>query len=160
MAEEKTNSGMNLKPLILIASIVTVLLLGTVGVGFWFIYSSINHETTSEPKGKVNAKSAEFGVIVEVGEIKSNVGSEGFIVTNVNLQVGNEDVKKELDVKLPAVRDYIIKIFRGQSIADLDKPEAQDKLAKQIKGVLNEKLAATGQVENVYFSDFIVQFVK
>ena len=159
MAEETTNSGMNLKPLILIASIVTVLLLGTVGVGFWFIYSSINQET-SHSKEEVKAKSAEFGVIVEVGEIKSNVGTEGFVVTNVNLQVGNEDVKKELDEKLPAVRDYIIKIFRGQSIADLGKPEAQDKLAKQIKGVLNEKLAATGQVENVYFSDFLVQFLN
>jgi flagellar basal body-associated protein FliL len=156
VAEETTKSGMNLKPLILIASIVTVLLLGTVGVGFWFIYSSINQET-SHPKEEVKAKSAEFGVIVEVGEIKANVGADGFVVTNVNLQVGNEDVKKELDEKLPAVRDYIIKIFRGQLRADLDKPDAQDKLAKQIKGVLNEKLAATGQVENVYFSDFLVQ---
>ncbi|MEJ2078249.1 MAG: flagellar basal body-associated FliL family protein [Acidobacteriota bacterium] len=62
------------------------------------------------------------------------------------------------DVMVPKIKDELLSSVGQMTPADLLRPEAKDQLKKQIKLFVNNLLEkGSGEVVEVYFTDFIVQ---
>lgn len=83
-------------------------------------------------------------------------GSRGQRIAKINmeLEVSNDDVSKEIDKLRPKIRDIIIFIVSSKTYAQVSTREGKDGLREEIKEQLNLFLTK-GQVSRVYFTEFI-----
>lgn len=83
-------------------------------------------------------------------------GSRGQRIAKINmeLEVSNDEVSKEVDKLRPKIRDIIIFIVSSKTYAQVSTREGKDSLREEIKEQLNLFLTK-GQVSRVYFTEFI-----
>ena len=73
----------------------------------------------------------------------------------VVLELNNRSLEKEIKEKLPVLKDKIIIFFNSKTSDDLEA-ENRVQLKKAILADLNTHLS-TGKVDNIYFSDLVLQ---
>jgi flagellar protein FliL len=83
-------------------------------------------------------------------------GSRGQRIAKINmeLEVSNDEVSKEVDKLRPKIRDIIIFIVSSKTYAQVSTRDGKDSLREEIKEQLNLFLTK-GQVSRVYFTEFI-----
>lgn len=83
-------------------------------------------------------------------------GSRGQKVVKVNmeLEVNNDEVQKEIDRLKPKIRDIIIIITSSKTYKELSTKEGKDALREEIRDQLNLFLTK-GQINKVYFTEFL-----
>ncbi len=64
-------------------------------------------------------------------------------------------LEKELQDKLPVIRDAIITLLSSKKSEDISTPQGKINLKKQIIDTLNSKLVS-GKIVNVYFTEFVI----
>ncbi len=64
-------------------------------------------------------------------------------------------LEKELQDKLPVIRDAIITLLSSKKSEDIVTPQGKINLKKQIIDTLNSKLVS-GKIVNVYFTEFVI----
>ncbi|MEN3186370.1 MAG: flagellar basal body-associated protein FliL [Atribacterota bacterium] len=119
--------------------------------GFLFKKST---ETTQEVKRK-----GEESIYVFEGNFLVNLlDPDNPRYLKLVLGVGFSDKKVESEIKKKNVelRDAIIMVTSAQTFEELAKPEGKERLKNLILNQINGILT-TGQVERVYFLDFVIQ---
>jgi flagellar FliL protein len=154
--EEAVKKGFPLK-LIVIVVLVVVL----AGGGF------VVYKKMSAPKDKgqiVAIKEKETGT-PEMGTIYP---MESFIVNliepsgkrylkiQIQLELENENLKSEIDKRMPQFKDAIISLLSNKSIADINNAEGKMQLRAELAALFNQYLKS-GKITNVFFTDFIIQ---
>ncbi len=83
-------------------------------------------------------------------------GSRGQKLAKINmeLEVNNDEVQKEIDKLKPKIRDIIIIILSSKSYAQVATTEGKDALREEIRDQVNLFLTK-GQIQRVYFTEFI-----
>jgi flagellar FliL protein len=83
-------------------------------------------------------------------------GSRGqrIVKINMELEVSNDDVSKEVDKLRPKIRDIILFIVSSKTYAQVATREGKDVLREEIRDQVNLFLTK-GQVSRVYFTEFI-----
>ncbi len=173
MAEEKENQEVEQEPkkeggnkLLLIVIIVLLLLLLVIGgLVAYFLLSSGNEsqqppqeQKKVEKKHKVNSM-AEIGPIYPLDPFVVNLVSSNadrYLKCKIDLELDSPDLQKEVDKKLPAIRDLIIQILSSKSVEEIQTAKGKQKLKEEIKRKINEILT-TGEIKNVYFTEFVIQ---
>jgi flagellar basal body-associated protein FliL len=89
----------------------------------------------------------------------SDDGGKRFL--KVNLFLGydtkkKKEMDKELEEKMPILRDAIISILRSKKTTDLVSKENLDALKKEVIARINPYFEY-GKVTNIYFKDFLIQ---
>jgi flagellar protein FliL len=79
-----------------------------------------------------------------------------FLKIGVNLEVSSGDVSKELEERLPQVKDLMISLISSQAYADIRSLEGKTALREQLMTRLNA-IVRTGVVRQVFFTEFVVQ---
>lgn len=154
------------KPILFIA-LAIVNMLVVAGVGFMVymgkkkeaaqpnIESVIKGEHEQEAHEKANP---EFiGKLIPLETFIVNLaGSRGqrIVKINMELEVSNDDVSKEIDKLRPKIRDIILFIVSSKSYAEVATREGKDSLRDEIRDQVNLFLTK-GQVARVYFTEFI-----
>jgi len=106
--------------------------------------------------GKV--KAVQMGSLYEAGELTTNLapGSEKkYVKVTVVLEMSDKSLKKEIEEKLPVLKDRIIIFFNSKTSDDL-QAENRTQLKKTILADLNSCLGS-GKIKNIYFSDLVLQ---
>jgi len=154
------------KPILFIAlAVVNMLVVAGVGA---MIYLNKKKEA-AEPKidhviaGEIEArdeakKNPEFiGKLIPLETFLVNLaGSRGQKLAKINmeLEVNNDDVQKEIDKLKPKIRDIIIIILSSKTYAQVSSKEGKDVLREEIRDQVNLFLNK-GQINRVYFTEFI-----
>jgi len=175
---EKKSSGSNIL-LIVIAIILAIILIGGV-VGAYLILNG-DDTVIEEANQAQQAQSVEKAPVVKKSTSSSssqratdyaNIGKmyplDAFIVnlfsenggrylkSSVNLELGSEELGTELDAKKPLIRDIIIKALSAKSYEEISTIQGKENLKDEIVVNINEVLA-DGKINNVFFTDFVIQ---
>ncbi len=83
-------------------------------------------------------------------------GGNRYLRITVNLELKDDMVHKELDERIPQIRDSILLILPNKSVDDLQNNEGKAALRNEIFERLNTMFPA-GDITNIYFTEFVMQ---
>jgi len=163
MAEENPppQEGGNKKKFLLLG----VLLLLLVGGGLAYKFLVLDKANEDEPNKKAEKiveeiKNVEdLGIQFEVGTFIVNLqdkDADRYLKITIVLDVQDEQIKMELEKRLPQVKDAITTLLFTKTSSELRTAEGIEKLKEEILKRVNAILPIGG-VKNVYFTDFVIQ---
>ena len=111
-------------------------------------------------EGKGEKKSASDSRTIPLEQFTVNLATPGgtsqkFVRVNIALELGSEEVEKEIQAKMPQVRNAIIDLFNSKRPNDLVSAEQREYLKEEIRNALNSFMT-NGKVKGVYFTNFAV----
>jgi len=83
-------------------------------------------------------------------------GGNRYLRITVNLELKDDMVHKELDERIPQIRDSILLILPNKSVDDLQNNEGKAALRNEIFERLNTMFPA-GDITNIYFTECVMQ---
>ena len=85
-----------------------------------------------------------------------NEGSSRYLKTTINFELSVAELSVEMDTKKPLIRDIVIKTLSAKTYEEIStirgKESLKDELAMKVNQVLSD-----GQVNNLFFTDFVIQ---
>ena len=168
MAEEKENQeqeekGGSNKLLLIVIIVLLLVLLVVGGLVAYFLLSGGDEEEQVEPqkveKKKKVSNMTEIGPIYPLDGFIVNLlsnNSSRYLKCKIDLELDAPELQEEVDKKLPAIRDLIIRILSSKTVEEIQTSKGKEKLKEEIKRKINEMLT-TGEIRNVYFTEFVIQ---
>jgi len=174
MAEEKENQevqeekkeGGNSKLLLIVIIVLLLLLLIVGGLVAYFLLSGNDEEQANQPQEpkKVEKKKkvsdlTEIGPIYPLDQFIVNLvsnNSSRYLKCKIDLELDSPELQQEVDKKLPAIRDLIIRILSSKTVEEIQTAKGKEKLKEEIKRKINEILT-TGEIRHVYLTEFVIQ---
>ncbi len=110
--------------------------------------------------GAIDKKIAADTRTIPLEQFTVNLATPGgtaqkFVRVNISLELGADEVEKEVQAKMPQVRNAIIDLFNSKRANDLVNAEQRDYLKEEIRNALNSFMT-NGKVKGVYFTNFAV----
>jgi len=173
MAEEKENKetqeekkeGGNSKLLLIVIIVLLLILLIVGGLVAYFLLSG-NDEDKPQPqepqkieKKKKVENMTEIGPIYPLDQFIVNLVSNNanrYLKCKIDLEIDSPELQQEIDKKLPAIRDLIIRILSSKTVEEIQTAKGKEKLKEEIKRKINEFLTS-GEIKHVYFTEFVIQ---
>ena len=167
MAEKKEvpaeKSGSKKKLFIIIGAGVLVLLIG-LGVGaFFFLKKEPPPPEEKDPGMEVPVpdiqKKSEIGPMVNIDEFIVNIISADvshYVKASLTVELTNEDVKGEVEQRMPQVRDAVLLLIGNKTYEELQDLQGKRQLKAELTSKINSFLQ-TGKVKSIYFTNFVVQ---
>jgi flagellar FliL protein len=162
--EKEEKSGGSNKLLLIVIIVLLLLLLIIGGLVAYFLLSSNDNPDQPQEQQKIEKKHkvsqmTEIGPIYPLDQFIVNLVSNNadrYLKCKIDLELDSPDLQKEVDKKLPAIRDAIIQILSSKTVEEIQTAKGKEKLKEEIKRKLNEMLT-TGEIRNVYFTEFVIQ---
>jgi flagellar protein FliL len=79
-----------------------------------------------------------------------------YLKAKLELELAKEDTRLEIDRRLPQFRDAVLTLLSGKEFEEISDLTGKYQLRVEILSVLNS-LLTTGRIQNLYFTEFIVQ---
>ncbi|NPA03895.1 MAG: flagellar basal body-associated FliL family protein [Epsilonproteobacteria bacterium] len=157
--EEKEGGG---KKKLLLLLLVLLLLIGG-GLAYKFL---VLDKQAQEDENKKAEKIVEeiknvedLGIQFEVGTFIVNLqdkDADRYLKITIVLDVQDDQIKMELEKRLPQVKDAITTLLFTKTSNELRTAEGIERLKEEILKRVNAILPIGG-VKNVYFTDFVIQ---
>lgn len=150
--KEPVKSG-GIKQIVIIASTVVATVLAIASA---FYFTQIMKAPKNAPdKPVVDAK--KKATYFKLKEFTVNLSSEGeYLEAEMTLELSDEEVKKEINDKMPRVRDEVLSILMSKTGSSLRSAPGKETLKNEIKTKLNTILT-TGKVSTIHFTSFLMQ---
>ncbi len=98
--------------------------------------------------------------LVHLGDFTTNTVADNkakkFLKTKISVRTSDEDVSEELQVRNIIVRDAVIEVMSSNTFEEIASPQGKEKLKENLTRGIN-KIVTEGEIEEVYFTEFIVQ---
>ncbi len=150
------------KKLIIILALVLVLL-GGGGAAYKFLVLDKAKEEEKKPNTEQIEKQVKdienLGIMFEVGTFVVNLAdkdADRYLKVTVVLELENEQVKQEVEKRLPQIKDAITTLLFTKTSKELKTIDGIENLKEEIIKRVNA-LLPLGGVKNVYFTDFVIQ---
>ena len=164
--EEEKKEGGNSKLLLIVIIVLLLILLIVGGLVAYFLLSSNDEEQPQQQEPKKVEKKKKVENMTEIGPIYpldqfivnlvSNSSSR-YLKCKIDLELDSPELQQEVDKKLPAIRDLIIRILSSKTVEEIQTAKGKEKLKEEIKRKINEILT-TGEIRHVYFTEFVIQW--
>ena len=154
--EEKEQKKGGKKGLFIFLALFIVL--AAAGGGAYFFFLKGGGEKKKEVK-EIEKKPTEIGVMFDLGTFIVNLadpGVEMYAKVSITLELSDQEVTKEVEKRLPIVKDAVIDILSSKTYSDIRTPEGKEKLRFELIKRINTILVKGG-VRNLYFTEFVVQ---
>lgn len=145
----KKNKTMN----VMIIILVTILLLGVVGVVVVKKLGENDAENTSALEPSIDEILVSS---VDVPELTTNLMDNKFVRISLKIQTNSEDAAAELTKRDFQTKNIVIQTLSEMSSADLEGKTGKIDFQNTIKVQLNE-LMQQGEVQKVYITSYIIQ---
>jgi flagellar protein FliL len=109
--------------------------------------------------GRTSGSFSEIGPMFPLDNFTVNLLSESgrrYLKVQMNLELSGEELGVELDTRKAVIRDIIIRLLSSKSLEEISTSKGKEKLKDQIVDQLNMRLR-DGHINNVYFTEFVVQ---
>jgi flagellar FliL protein len=151
--EIKKNKGVFDLRLIIVAVAIIILV-----AGIAYVVAKIVVNPTAAMEGTSNQIiSKTIGPIYELDEFTVNLADSNgrrFVKTTMILVTSSSSLRKELDAKMPLIRDRIIVILGEKRISDLETATGKELLKQEIISNINPLLIG-GEIQEIYFDSFV-----
>lgn len=147
------------KKRIILLLILVALLAGLAGGGFVAYDTWVNTRAASKGSPALPPPKVTLGPVYPLEPFLVNladVGRPRFFKVVVQLELDSSAAFPELDVLQPKVRDSLLTLLSSKGSADLATVADKERLRNEIIHRLNAFLSA-GRVQEVYFTEFVVQ---
>ena len=98
--------------------------------------------------------------MVHLGDFTTNIVKDGkstkFLKTKVSVRTEHEDVSEEIKKRNVVIRDSVIKALSSKQFAEVATERGKLNLKEEVGETINNHLSE-GKVEEVFFTEFIVQ---
>ena len=141
-----------------------LLMLGLGGGLFmmWNQMSALNTQSTanaSEQPGQGESIEQSLGPIFSLETFIVNLADKGgnrYLRVTMDLELGDPALEKELNKRLPQVRNSLLMILPSKRFDDISTVQGKMALRDEVLETLNGFLAQ-GKITNIYFKEFVVQ---
>lgn len=168
MAQEETPAEVEVpkkkgKLLIIILVLVGVVVLVGGGIAAWLLTTAPDKSKQAHgEEAAAEEHEDEHPPIYEKLEkfTVKLVGQNTYLQTEVQLVMADAKAQEKLKLRMPEVRDAMIRLLSSKTEEELNQPDGMDKLAGEIRHELNSVLGIrkdTEGVKKVLFGDFITQ---
>lgn len=134
---------------------VVVLAAGGGGAAWYFTQSGGKHKSTHEKpveKPPIYERLEQFTVNL--------TGGEHYLQVEVSLKLTDPKASAEIKLRMPEIRDGVLRLLSAKQVDDLNTPDGKTKLSEDIKKQVNKVLNAQGPeqgVVGVLFTSFVIQ---
>ena len=186
MAEEETTEeesapkekkSSNLLMIVIIAVLILIIVIGAVVAVLLMSGGDEAVDATSAPQtqertvSKQNNRSSssvmddtrkldQIGTLYPLDTFTVNLKSDSgrrYLKVTLSLELNDdEELSKELDAKIPVLRDRIIRILSSKTLEEVSSRKGKQKLSNQIMDTLNDMLTK-GRIKGIYFTEFVIQ---
>ncbi len=132
--------------------IIALLLLGGGGAGAYFKFFANSGE------GEASVKESE-PIVKEMDSFIVNLSDPGgkrFLKVTMRAKLTNQQCMAEFTMRIYEMRDAVLMILAGKEVEDISKPEDRMSLKQELAGAMNKALKR-GQVQDIYFTEFLIQ---
>ena len=155
---------MSNKILVILIGVMMLLMLGLGGGLFmmWNQMSALNTQSTanaSEQPGQGESIEQSLGPIFSLETFIVNLADKGgnrYLRVTMDLELGDPALEKELNKRLPQVRNSLLMILPSKRFDDISTVQGKMALRDEVLETLNGFLAQ-GKITNIYFKEFVVQ---
>lgn len=158
MAEEQVQAqekkGSKKKLLALLIVILLILLVGG-GAGFYFFVFHKKAKNAEIPP----VAPQKIGIMYNLGSFLVNLADKNantYAKVSITLELSNQKVQEEVVKRLPIIKDAVINLLSSKTYDQIRTPEGKEELRLELIKRINAILI-TGGVQNIYFTQFIVQ---
>ncbi|HDD35656.1 MAG TPA: flagellar basal body protein FliL [Candidatus Desulfofervidus auxilii] len=159
--EQKKEKKDIVKLLMIITQLITLLLVVGMFVYFKFFFTipTVHTKNVLEEANVVKEATKPKQAVVKLEPFVVNLLDEGgrrFLKVTIDLVVESEEVSKEVQERLPEIRDLIIMCLSDKSFNEISDQTGKMRLRKELRLKLNN-LLKKGRVNKVLFTEFVVQ---
>jgi len=150
------------KTLMIIIVSVVLLFMGAVGGGFFILWNKISQlprDPATVEEIPVEEEENVIGPLYSLDTMIVNLADRGgkrYLRVTMALELSDPEAMTTIESRLPQVRDAILMILPTKKYEDVSTTEGKIALRKQIMEKINS-LMTKGQVNNLYFTEFVVQ---
>lgn len=175
MADEEKEEGAEEKPakksskLLIIILLIAGLAIGGGGAAVFLVLKNMKSDDKSEVAEEKNAGDEgdggekegmdKLGPIMPLDPFIVNLSGDGgrnYLRIEITLEFDMEGVQTEVENKMPLIKDSILLLLATKSFESIQTAEGKLMLKNEIITRLNRFLS-TGVIQNLYFTNFIVQ---
>lgn len=152
--------------LIAVIGLVVVILIAGLGSYFFLFKKPSNEALERETAGDVGTKGddkgkgeGKVGIMVDLEPFVVNLDdpkAKHFLKIAITIEVPDEKAKEEIEKLMPKIKNEIIMVLSSKTLDDVipvdGKVRLRDELMVRLANILGQ-----GRLNNVYFSQFVVQ---
>jgi flagellar FliL protein len=160
---ETPQSGSKKKLFLIIGLLAVVLLAGGGTAAFFMLKKAPEPKETKDPAKQVSVpdihQQADIGPQVNIEEFIVNIisgDSPHYVKASLTVELTNEEVKGEVEKRMPQMRDSILLLIGNKTFEELQDLQGKKQLKAELTSKINSFLK-TGKVKAVYFTNFVVQ---
>ena len=160
--EQQEEQGRSGKKKLIILLVLLLLIGGGGGFAaykFFLAPKDKEEKDKSEEIIKETQNVEQIGIMYDLGNFVVNLAdkdADRYLKINIVLEIENEQVKMELEKRLPQIKDAITTLLITKTSEDLKTAEGMELLKEEIIKRVNA-LLPLGGVKNVYFTEFVIQ---
>ena len=152
------------KKLIIVIIAAVILVLGVIGGGFFFMWkmmtttlqqNQVTVEETVAEEEQANAIKPLYSMDTFIVNL-ADQGGKRYLRVTMELEIDAIEVTEEINQRLPQLRNTILMIVPSKTYEDIGTAQGKSALRDELMTQLNTFLS-TGQITNIYFTEFVVQ---
>ncbi|GAB6077646.1 flagellar basal body-associated FliL family protein [Hydrogenobaculum acidophilum] len=158
MAEEQAKvegkQGSKKKLIFILIPVILLLLIGGGAGAYFFIIHKKN-----QTKKAIPVAPQKLGIMYNLGSFLVNLADKNantYAKVSITLELSNQKVQEEVIKRLPIIKDAVINLLSSKTYDEIRTPEGKEELRLELIKRINAILV-TGGVQNIYFTQFIVQ---
>lgn len=150
------------KTVLIIIISVAVLFMGMVGAGFFILWNKISQmpmDTATVEELAVEEEENVIGPLYSLDTMIVNLAGHGgkrYLRVTMALELSDPEAMTTIESRLPQVRDAILMILPVKTYDDVSTTDGKIALRAEVMEKINE-LMTKGRVNNIYFTEFVVQ---
>jgi flagellar FliL protein len=161
-AEDGQGEKKSKKKLLIVVGVTFLILLGGGGLAWKMGFASKLLGRSPQPEQIQSAATEgtkQMGPTYSLGSFIVNLNDpvrRSYLKVKAELELNDEKVSKEVDQRLPQLRDSIILLLSSKSFEEVASMEGKMHLRQELLGQLNHHLGE-GKLATIYFTEFVVQ---
>jgi flagellar FliL protein len=150
------------KTVMIIIISVVLLFMGMVGAGFFILWNKISQMPQASPMAEELPLEEEENVIGPLYTLETMIvnladhGGKRYLRVTMALELSDPEAVATIESRLPQIRDAILMILPAKNYDDISTTDGKITLRNQVMEKINS-LMTKGRVNNIYFTEFVVQ---
>lgn len=141
---------------------VAVLFMGMVGAGFFILWSKISHmpqNPAAVEEIPVEEEENVIGPLYTLDTMIVNLADNGgkrYLRVTMALELSDPEAVTTIESRLPQIRDAVLMILPTKNYDNVSTTNGKIALRTEVMEKINS-LITKGRVNNIYFTEFVVQ---
>ncbi|GAB1535704.1 flagellar basal body-associated FliL family protein [Geovibrio sp. ADMFC3] len=150
---------------LIIIILILLIVLGGAGAGAYFMFLKPKPQAAGQP-GAAEQEAPKAEAVAQIGELYpmepfvvnlADPGGSRYLRVTLQLELTmTKGLKDEIDKRVPQIRDAIITILSSKRFEEINSAQGKMIMKQQIMRRINS-LLASGQIANVYVTEFVIQ---